>query len=159
VRLFKLLALLIIALQLRALLPLPVTLRWSSGWAVLTISCGCLGSCERRRWRRCTTCNTATCGRISVMLGLVRTLVSIAWRASAILDNGSRLWWWTTWASAVWWKRSWGRLTRWAGQSSRRWRWGRWNTPRASMWTVVGVRDIVRLLRLLKLLRLMGRSR
>lgn len=158
-RLFELLALLVVALQLRALFPLPVTLRWSSGWAVLTISCRCLCGCESSCRRRSTTCDPSTGRRIGVMLGLVGTLVAIAWRPSAVLDNRSYLWWRTTWTSTVRCERSGSCLTRWSGQSSRWWWWRRWDTSRASMWTVVGVRDTVWLLGLLRRLRLVERRR
>jgi hypothetical protein len=157
--LFELLALFVVALQLRTLLPLPVPFRWCSGWAILTIPCSCLCSRESGRWRWRTTCNTATSGGISMMLGLVGALVSIAWRASTVLDDRSHLWWWTTRTSTIRWERTRGRLTRWTGQTSRWWGRRRWNTAGASMWTVIRVRNTVRLLGLLRLLGLVGRRR
>lgn len=94
-----------------------------------------------------------------MVLGLVGALVPVAGRASAVFDNRSHLWWWTTWTSTVRWKRARGRLTRWAGQTSRWWRWWGWNATRARVWTIVGIGDAIRLLRLLGLLGLVGRRR
>jgi hypothetical protein len=94
-----------------------------------------------------------------MVLGLVGALVSVARRASTVLDDRSHLWWWTTWTSNIRWKGTWGRLTGRTGQTSRRWRWRRWNATRTRVRTVVGIRNAVWLLGLLGLLRLVGRRR
>ena len=154
--LLELLTFLVVALQLRALFPLPVPFRWGSWWTVLAIpSCSfCRSKCCS--WSRCAAGDATASRGISMVLSLVRSLVTVAWRASTVLNDGSHFWRWAAWTS-VRWQGAWGRLTRRSGQSSR-WRWWRrWDVGSASMWAIVGVRDAGRL-RLLRWLRLVGRG-
>jgi hypothetical protein len=73
------------------LLPLAVPFGGSGEWAVITVPRRCFSCSQCRCWRRRTASNTATGRRIRVVL--VRSLVSIAWRASPVLHNGAHLWW------------------------------------------------------------------
>lgn len=156
-RLLQLLALLVVALQLWTLFPLPVSFWWSSRGTILTVPCsGFCGSKGGRRCR-CATGNAATGRGISMVLSLIRPLVTVARRASTVFDNRSHLWGRAA-RTCKRWKRPWSRLARGAGQTSRWRRRGRWHAASASMWTIVGVRDTVRLRRL-RLLRLVRRRR
>lgn len=153
VRLFHLLTLLVVhgrlCIRVVILLPLAVSLRWSSRRSVVALA-GCLLSSRLgRSWRRSSASNATGSRRISMVL--VRSLVSVAWRSRSVLNDRAHFRRWAGRANTVWRYAALARGLRWWATETCRWGRG-WRRHTTSVRAVVRVGDTVRLRWLLLLM-------